>query len=79
MYENIDKTSIISRRKHPTQDARTTNEKDDEKEKPLENSAKERFPITLQALNSHERDPRRLNNHQQLTNKHQSQQFRKKG
>ena len=54
---------MISRRKHLAQDARTTNEKDDDKEKLLENSTKERFPITLQPLNSHDRDPRRLNNH----------------
>jgi hypothetical protein len=45
----------------------------DEKEKPPKNSTKERFPITLQALNSHDRDPRRLNNHQNLPNKHQTQ------
>jgi hypothetical protein len=59
----------MSRSKHPAQDARTINEKDDEKEKPLENSAKERFPITLMALNSHNRGLRRHNNHQNLPNK----------
>ena len=42
--------------------------------KPIENSTKERFPITLQALNSHNRDLRRLNNHQNLPKKHQTQQ-----
>jgi hypothetical protein len=42
----------IPRSKHSDQDARTTNEKDDEKEKPPENSTIKRFPITLQALNS---------------------------
>jgi hypothetical protein len=45
---------------------------------PPENSTKERFPIILQALNSHNRDPRRLNNHQNLPNKHQTQQPSKK-
>jgi hypothetical protein len=54
---------MISRSKHPTQDARTTNEKYDEKEKLTENSTKESFPITLQALNSNDIDPRRLKNH----------------
>jgi hypothetical protein len=49
------------------------------KKKPPENSTKERFPITLQALNSHDRDPRRLNNHQNLPNKHQTQQSSKQG
>jgi hypothetical protein len=34
--------------------------KDDEKEKPPKNSTKGRFPINLQELNSHDRDPRRL-------------------
>jgi hypothetical protein len=43
------------------------------------NSTKERFPITLQALNSHERVPRRVNNHQYLPNKHQTQQSNKQG
>jgi hypothetical protein len=31
MYVNRDKTSRVSRSKHPAQDARTINEKDDEK------------------------------------------------
>jgi hypothetical protein len=39
-YANRDKPSRISRSKQPTQDARKTNEKDDEKEKSLENSTK---------------------------------------
>jgi hypothetical protein len=39
-----------------------------------ENSTKERFPITLQALNNHKIDLRRLSNHQNLPNKHQTQQ-----
>jgi hypothetical protein len=51
--------------------------KNDEKERPPKNSTKERFPITLQVLNSHDRDPRRLNNHQNLPNKHQTQQIKK--
>jgi hypothetical protein len=63
LYANRYKPSRISKSKHPTLYARTTNENDDEKEKPLENSTKERFPITLQALNSHDRDLIRLINH----------------
>jgi hypothetical protein len=39
---------------------------------PPKNSTKERFPITLQALNSHNKDLRRLNNHKKLPNKHQT-------
>jgi hypothetical protein len=46
---------------------------------PPKNSTKERFPIILQALNSHNRDPRRLNNHQNLPDKHQTQKPIKKG
>jgi hypothetical protein len=53
--------------------------KDDEKEKPPENSTKGRFPINLQVLNSHDRDPRRLSNHRNLPSKHQSQQSSKQG
>jgi hypothetical protein len=49
------------------------------KKKPPENITKGRFPINLQALNNHERDPRQLNNHQNLSNKHQTQQSRKQG
>jgi hypothetical protein len=45
----------------------------------LENSTKERFPITLQALKSHEKDLIRLNNHQNVPNKHQNQQSSKQG
>jgi hypothetical protein len=79
LYVNKDKPSRISRSKHPSQDTRKTNEKDDEKEKPLKNSTKERFPITLHELNSHERDIRRIKNHQNLPNKHQTQQLSKQG
>ena len=46
---------------------------------PPKNSTKERFPITLQVLNSDERDPRRLSNHQDLPSKHQTHQPSKKG
>jgi hypothetical protein len=42
-----DKPRRIRRRKHSNQDARTTNEIDDEKEKLLENSTIKRFPISL--------------------------------
>jgi hypothetical protein len=69
----------MSRCKPSAQDARTTNEKDDDKEKPPEISTKERFLITLQAFNSHERDLKRLNNHKNLPNKHQTQQSSKQG
>jgi hypothetical protein len=37
LYVNKDKTSRISRNKHPTHDARTINENDDEKETSPEN------------------------------------------
>jgi hypothetical protein len=47
LYVKRDKPRRIPRSKHSTQYARTTNEKDDEKEEPPENSTKERFPITL--------------------------------
>jgi hypothetical protein len=57
--------------------ARTTNETNDEKEEPPENSTKEMFPITLKDLNSYDRDPRRLNNYQNSPNKHETQQSRK--
>jgi hypothetical protein len=49
------------------------------KKKTPESSTKDRFPITLQTLNSHDRDPRRLSNHKKLPNKHQTQQANKKG
>ena len=45
-YKKKYKPTRIPKRKHSAQDARKTNEKDDEKEKLPENSTKERFPIT---------------------------------
>jgi hypothetical protein len=72
------KPSKISRSKLSAQYGRTTNEKYDGKEETPENSTKERFPSTLQALNNHDRDPRRLKNHQNSPNKHQNQQSSKK-
>lgn len=44
------------------------------KKKPPENSTKERFPITLKALKSYDRELRRLDNHQHLPKKHQTEQ-----
>jgi hypothetical protein len=70
---------MIPRSKYTYQDARTTNEKDDEKEKPPENSTLKRFPITLQERNSYDRDPRRLGNHKKSPNKQQTHQVSKKG
>jgi hypothetical protein len=69
----------ISRRKHSSQDARTTNEKDDEKEKPPENSTKERFPITLQALNSYEERPKKTQQPSKLTQQTPNSTIKKQG
>jgi hypothetical protein len=48
------------------------------KKAPPENSTKEMFPIIRKTHNSHNKDPRRLNNHQNLPNKHQTKQPSKK-
>jgi hypothetical protein len=48
------------------------------KKKRPENSTKERFPITMQALNNYDKDPRRLNNYQNSPNKHQTHKPSKK-
>jgi hypothetical protein len=50
-----------------------SNEKDDEKGT-AKNSTKDRFPVIPQTLNNHHRDPRILNNHQNLPSNHQTQQ-----
>jgi hypothetical protein len=63
-----DNSSRISRRKIPSPRCKDNqNEKMTRKALP-KNSTKDRFPIIPQTLNSHYRDPRRLNNHQNLPN-----------
>ena len=43
------------------------------------NSTKDEFPAIPQTLNSHYKDLRRLNNHQNPPNNHQTQQTNKEG
>jgi hypothetical protein len=74
-----DNLSRISRSKTPSP---MYNENQNEKKMrkaPPKNSTKDRFFVIPQTLNSHYRDPRRLNNHQSLPNNHQTQQTRNKG
>jgi len=58
--------------------------KDNQNEKMMrktlpKNSTKDRFPVIPQTLNSHYRDPRRLNNLQNPPNNHQTQKTIKRG
>jgi hypothetical protein len=71
-----DNSSRRSRRKTPS-----PMYKDNQKEKMMrkaspKNSTKDRFPVIPPTLNSHYRDPIRLNNHQNLPSNHQTQQSR---
>jgi hypothetical protein len=78
LYVNRDKPSRISRSKHPAQDARTINEKDDEKGTARKFNQRKVSYHSTGALNSHNRDPIRLNNHHNLPNKYQTEQPNRK-
>jgi hypothetical protein len=74
-----DNPSRISRRKTLSPIYKDNQHEKMMRKAPPKNSTKDRFLVIAQTLNSHYRDPRRLNNHQNLSSNHQTHQTSNKG
>jgi hypothetical protein len=74
-----DNSSRIPRSKTPNPMYKDNQNEKVMRKTPPKNSTPDRFPVIPQALNSHYRDPRRLNKHQIPPNNHQTQQTSKEG
>jgi hypothetical protein len=74
-----DNPSRISRRKTPNPRCKDNQNENMMRKALPKNSTKDRFLVIPQTLNSHYRDPRRLNNHQNLPSNHQTQESSNKG
>jgi hypothetical protein len=74
-----DNSRRIPRKKTPIPMYKDNQNENMMRKTPPKNSTKDKFLVIPQTLNSHYRDPRRLNNPQNLPNNHQNQKTRKEG
>jgi hypothetical protein len=74
-----DNPSRISRRKTLSPRCKDNQNENMMRKTPPKNSTKDKFPVIPQTLNNHYRDLRRLINHQNLPNNHETKQPSNKG